>query len=150
MLGRLYVGGGVPSSPVWISGGQFAVWQRTQLIVAVVPGRRAGFSIEAPTGKRFLAHSRVIPPKLCRELPDPPTGAEVEARAALPEAYGPIEVPPVALARSTAVSAAGASVRTSRFDSQSAISSLPFRFEENTTIETMTCVPGLRTPAFPL
>lgn len=57
LLGVLEVAGGVP---VWISGPQFAAWKHTQLIVDVVPGRGAGFSLEAPEGMRFLSRSRAF------------------------------------------------------------------------------------------
>ena len=46
--------------PVWISGPQFAAWKHTQLIIDVVPGRGAGFSLEAPEGMRFLARGRAF------------------------------------------------------------------------------------------
>jgi len=45
---------------VWISGPQFAAWAHTQLLLDVVPGRGAGFSLEAPEGVRFLTRSRVF------------------------------------------------------------------------------------------
>lgn len=48
--------------PVWIWGPQFEVWQHTQLILDVVPGRGGGFSLEAPGGMRFLTRSRVFTP----------------------------------------------------------------------------------------
>ena len=47
---------------VWISGSQFALWKHTQLLVDVVAGRGAGFSVEAPEGVRFLTRSRVFDP----------------------------------------------------------------------------------------
>lgn len=90
LLGRVDVGGGVPPIGVWISGSQYAAWAHTQLIIDVVPGRGAGFSLEAPTGQRFLTRSRVIPPDRLAELPDPLTGADVETGAALPVAYAPV------------------------------------------------------------
>src|SRR5690242_21363705 len=46
LLGVLDVGDG-DGVPVWISGPQFDVWQHTQLIIDVVPGRGSGFSLEA-------------------------------------------------------------------------------------------------------
>ncbi|WP_040811585.1 DUF779 domain-containing protein [Nocardia concava] len=46
--------------PVWISGSQFAAWQHTQLVLDAVPGRGAGFSLEAPEGFRFLSRARVF------------------------------------------------------------------------------------------
>nr|WP_040159736.1 DUF779 domain-containing protein [Nigerium massiliense] len=45
---------------VWISRSQFAAWKHTRLTIDVVPGRGAGFSLEGPTGKRFLTRSRLF------------------------------------------------------------------------------------------
>jgi uncharacterized protein (DUF779 family) len=91
LLGRLDVGGEVPPIPVWISGSQYAAWRHTQLIIDVVPGRGAGFSLEAPTGQRFLTRSRVIPPERLDDLTEPLTGADIENGAAPPAAYPPID-----------------------------------------------------------
>jgi uncharacterized protein len=44
----------------WMSREQFAYWQHTRLTVDIVPGRGAGFSVEAPTGHRFLIRSRLF------------------------------------------------------------------------------------------
>ena len=46
--------------PFYIGAAQFEYWQHTQLIIDVVPGRGAGFSLEAPEGVRFLTRSRVF------------------------------------------------------------------------------------------
>jgi uncharacterized protein (DUF779 family) len=46
--------------PVHISREQFAYWSHTHLTIDVVPGRGAGFSIEAPTGHRFVIRSRIF------------------------------------------------------------------------------------------
>jgi len=46
--------------PAWMSKAQFAYWQHTHLTIDVVDGRGAGFSVEAPTGKRFLIRSRLL------------------------------------------------------------------------------------------
>jgi len=51
---------GAGPTPVWISGPQFQAWKHTQLIIDVVPGRGAGFSLEAPEGMRFLARGRAF------------------------------------------------------------------------------------------
>jgi uncharacterized protein len=51
---------GADSVPVWISGSQFEVWKHTCLVLDVVPGRGAGFSLETPEGVRFLARGRVF------------------------------------------------------------------------------------------
>jgi uncharacterized protein len=54
--------GAAGETPVWISGSQYALWKHTQLLIDVVPGRGAGFSVEAPEGVRFLTRSRVFDP----------------------------------------------------------------------------------------
>lgn len=46
--------------PVYISRPQFAYWSHTHLTIDVVPGRGAGFSLEAPTGRRFIISSRLF------------------------------------------------------------------------------------------
>ncbi|MGC5165781.1 DUF779 domain-containing protein [Luteimicrobium sp. DT211] len=56
-------GGDPPSSftvPVWMSRAQFEYWKHTHLTIDVVPGRGAGFSVEAPEGVRFLIRSRLL------------------------------------------------------------------------------------------
>jgi len=45
---------------VWMSAAQFAYWRHTHLTIDVVPGRGAGFSLEAPEGVRFLIRSRLM------------------------------------------------------------------------------------------
>ncbi|MBV8107099.1 MAG: DUF779 domain-containing protein, partial [Hyphomicrobiales bacterium] len=44
----------------YIGAAQFEYWRHTQLIIDVVPGRGAGFTLEAPEGVRFLTRSRVF------------------------------------------------------------------------------------------
>ena len=51
--------GFIGGMPFYISGPQFEYWQHTQLIIDVVAGRGGMFSIEGPTGQRFLTRSRV-------------------------------------------------------------------------------------------
>ena len=45
---------------VWMSKPQFEYWRHTHLTIDVVPGRGAGFSLEAPHGVRFLIRSRLL------------------------------------------------------------------------------------------
>jgi uncharacterized protein len=52
--------GEIGGSPFYIGAAQFEYWAHTQLIIDAVPGRGAGFSIEAPEGVRFLTRSRVF------------------------------------------------------------------------------------------
>jgi uncharacterized protein len=47
----------------WMSAAQFERWSHTHLTVDVVPGRGAGFSLEAPEGVRFLIRSRLLTPE---------------------------------------------------------------------------------------
>jgi uncharacterized protein (DUF779 family) len=58
-LGDLDVGG-PELVAVWMGRDQFAYWSHTHLTIDVVPGRGAGFSLEAPTGQRFLTRSRLF------------------------------------------------------------------------------------------
>jgi len=70
-LGEFRVGGadvrlaeldaGLPQPiPFWMSQSQFEYWSHTHLTVDVVPGRGSGFSVESPTGQRFLIRSRLF------------------------------------------------------------------------------------------
>lgn len=52
--------GEIAGQPFYMSRDQFAYWRHTQLIIDVVAGRGAGFSLEAPEGLRFLTRSRVF------------------------------------------------------------------------------------------
>ena len=52
--------GEIADCPFYIGANQFAYWRHTQLIIDVVPGRGAGFTLEAPEGVRFLTRSRVF------------------------------------------------------------------------------------------
>ncbi|MGE3830835.1 MAG: DUF779 domain-containing protein, partial [Parvibaculaceae bacterium] len=57
-LGEFRVGasdvklGEIAGCPFYMSASQFEYWQHTQLIIDVVKGRGAGFSLEAPEGFR--------------------------------------------------------------------------------------------------
>lgn len=61
--------GEIEGCPVYIGGKQFEVWKHTQLIIDAVPGRGAGFSLEAPEGMRFLTRSRVFSSEELASLP---------------------------------------------------------------------------------
>ncbi len=58
-LGSLEVGLDDPIE-VFISEAQFEYWKYTHLTIDVVPGRGAGFSVEGPTGFRFIIRSRML------------------------------------------------------------------------------------------
>ena len=59
LLGDLDVGLDDPIE-MYMSASQFEYWKYTHLTVDVVPGRGAGFSVEGPTGMRFLIRSRML------------------------------------------------------------------------------------------
>lgn len=44
---------------LWISREQFNAWKHTALVIDAVKGRGSGFSLEAPTGQRFLTRSQL-------------------------------------------------------------------------------------------
>ncbi len=70
-LGDLDVGddeSGPVVVPVWMTKAQYEYWKHTHLTIDVVPGRGAGFSLEAPEGVRFLIRSRVLTDDEYREL----------------------------------------------------------------------------------
>ena len=60
--------GSIAGCPFYIGAAQFEYWKHTQLIIDVVAGRGAGFSLEAPLGVRFLTRSRVFTNEEAAEL----------------------------------------------------------------------------------
>jgi uncharacterized protein len=69
--------GEIAGCPFYIGAAQFEYWRHTQLIIDVVPGRGAGFSVEAPEGVRFLTRSRVFTDDEAEDLAlegEPPRG----------------------------------------------------------------------------
>jgi len=65
-LGEFLVGdsdvklGEIGGCPFYMSSAQFEYWQHTHLTIDVVPGRGGMFSLEGPTGRRFLTRSRLF------------------------------------------------------------------------------------------
>lgn len=51
--------GEVGGCAFYMGGDQYVLWQHTDLTLDVVPGRGAGFSLEAPEGVRFIIRSDV-------------------------------------------------------------------------------------------
>jgi hypothetical protein len=60
--------GEIAGCSFYIGAAQFEYWSHTQLIIDAVPGRGAGFSLEAPEGVRFLTRSRVFSDAEAAEL----------------------------------------------------------------------------------
>jgi uncharacterized protein (DUF779 family) len=52
--------GEIAGVPFYMSESQFEYWQHTQLIIDAVPGNGGMFSLERPTGLRFLTRSRLF------------------------------------------------------------------------------------------
>ncbi|GAA3013818.1 DUF779 domain-containing protein [Microbacterium aurantiacum] len=66
---------------VYMSESQFEYWKYTHLTIDVVPGRGAGFSVEGPTGMRFLIRSRMLTdPELIHFGLAPRTESQTESR----------------------------------------------------------------------
>jgi hypothetical protein len=68
--------GEIEGCPVYIGGKQYEAWKHTHLTLDVVEGRGAGFSLEAPEGKRFLTRSRVLSDDEIDRLGEPPRGPQ--------------------------------------------------------------------------
>lgn len=49
--------GTIDGCDFWMSKDQFEYWKHTQITLDVVSGRGSSFSIEIPTGKRFMIRS---------------------------------------------------------------------------------------------
>jgi uncharacterized protein (DUF779 family) len=69
-LGTLDIGVGEPIE-VWMGRAQFEYWSHTHLTIDVVPGRGGGFSLESPTGNRFIIRSRLLTDAEVALLPAP-------------------------------------------------------------------------------
>ncbi|GEE00318.1 hypothetical protein nbrc107696_07640 [Gordonia spumicola] len=80
LVGEVALPEPLPSVRIWIGGDQFEVWKHTQLIIDVVPGRGAGFSLEAPEGVRFLSRARAFSDEenALLEASPPKVGADFE------------------------------------------------------------------------
>ncbi|XAH25826.1 DUF779 domain-containing protein [Xylophilus sp. GW821-FHT01B05] len=65
-LGEFMVGdadvklGEIGGAPFYMSRSQFEYWEHTHLIIDAVPGNGGMFSLERPTGLRFLTRSRLF------------------------------------------------------------------------------------------
>ncbi|NDZ18462.1 DUF779 domain-containing protein [Variovorax sp. WS11] len=51
--------GEIAGAPFYMSRAQFAYWEHTHLIIDAVPGNGGMFSLERPTGLRFITRSRL-------------------------------------------------------------------------------------------
>lgn len=69
LIGQSDVGlGYIHDIAFWMSKDQFEYWQHTQLILDVVEGRGSSFSIEIPSGKRFVIRSRLFTEEEAKRL----------------------------------------------------------------------------------
>lgn len=71
--------GSIEGCPFYIGAVQFEYWAHTQLIIDLVQGRGASFSLEIPEGVRFITRSRVFTDEESAELDraGPPPRGEI-------------------------------------------------------------------------
>lgn len=72
--------GDIDDCSFFIGRAQYESWKHTHLIIDAVPGRGSGFSVESPTGFRFLTRSRMYTEEeyeALQELPQPLNGAQM-------------------------------------------------------------------------
>lgn len=55
--------GEIGGVPFYMSASQFAYWEHTHLMIDAIPGSGGMFSLERPTGLRFLTRSRLYSDK---------------------------------------------------------------------------------------
>ena len=68
--------GAVDGAPFYMSASQFEYWKHTHLTLHITPGRGSSFSLEIPTGKRFLIQSRLLSHEEIEALPEPRLGKQ--------------------------------------------------------------------------
>ncbi len=71
--------GEIAGQPFYMSRSQFAYWEHTRLLIDAVPGGGGMFSLEGPTGMRFLTRSRLYTDEewaAIEALGPPPTGGQ--------------------------------------------------------------------------
>jgi len=61
--------GEIGGVPFYMSRSQFEYWQHTHLIIDAIPGNGGMFSLERPTGLRFLTRSRLFTDEEVAALP---------------------------------------------------------------------------------
>jgi len=66
--------GMVEDTPFYMGAAQFEYWKHTRLVLDVVPGRGAGFSLESPLGVRFLIRSEILTTEEIEVLGEPAAG----------------------------------------------------------------------------
>ncbi|MCA1761539.1 MAG: DUF779 domain-containing protein [Cryomorphaceae bacterium] len=68
--------GTIAECDFFMSADQFEYWKHTHLTLDVTEGRGASFSLEIPTGKRFVIKSRIFEEREMENLPPIKTGEE--------------------------------------------------------------------------
>ncbi len=66
--------GMVEDTPFYMGAAQFEYWKHPRLVLDVVPGRGAGFSLESPLGVRFLIRSEILTTEEIEVLGEPAAG----------------------------------------------------------------------------
>lgn len=73
--GEFYLGGSdvklgeIDGTPFYMSKSQFEYWEHTHLTLDAIPGTGGQFSLERPTGKRFIIRSRLYSDEEWQQLP---------------------------------------------------------------------------------
>ena len=80
--------GQIGSAEFHIGADQYKLWEHTQLIIDVVQGRGASFSLEIPEGVRFLTRGRMFTDAELTEL-----GVSAPARADMPRSVESCALP---------------------------------------------------------
>jgi uncharacterized protein (DUF779 family) len=60
---------------VWVDAAEYRVWERSRLLLDLVPGRAAGFSLEGSDRMRFVSRVQIDPDGI-DSLASPPAGAD--------------------------------------------------------------------------
>jgi uncharacterized protein len=69
--------GEIGGQPFYMSRSQFEYWEHTHLIIDAVPGTGGMFSLERPSGLRFLTRSRLFSDAEWAALPKMPASVQV-------------------------------------------------------------------------
>jgi uncharacterized protein len=69
--------GEIGGQPFYMSRSQFEYWEHTHLIIDAVPGTGGMFSLERPSGLRFLTRSRLFSDAEWAALPKMPASLQV-------------------------------------------------------------------------
>jgi len=76
--------GHIEGTPFYMGRSQFAYWEHTHIIIDAVPGNGGMFSLERPTGLRFLTRSRLYSDaewECIQAMGEPASGGGIDAES---------------------------------------------------------------------